>query len=415
MMRQATRIFCGVRSSSLLGSGRHSCIQQRRVPEIGVFAGTRAFPMSTRSRGRFEKQDKGEEIAETPHRKRVDRSVEKFKARVESGEATLEETTACLTLSQTYAHSLPPKQLTAYVKELALGKYALVWFRREFSIRGRNHEFDKPFAGPLCWHLLTEGREDDIWSWIRHVVQESDMVTPPTDEKGHVPRRMWTSHLTGALINNLISMAPRKHPNAALRAWQQLVSICPRPTKQEKHFAVVWHTAAIGIMKQLRQVDCPPANTKLYDQFVKQLALSQSAERIASNRAYLALYHPSTPDATILYDMVKERHPQESEQLFAQIRPSGQVALAHKYLRAIYILRLNGEESKATHLAGIVERQAEIVWRGRNKVWKDLDRDSRLSGLRAQHRSGAHRDKMTDGRALHGHTMAPIRSRTRLT
>lgn len=97
--------------------------------------------------------------------------------------------------------------------------------------------------------------------------------------------------------------------------------------------------------------------------------------------AKLQLYHPTKPSADAFVRLVEEDDARVSEAAFDRTRKEARSRLADTYLRAAFILRLQGRRADANMGKDIVERKCPGMWYGGNILRATCGRDPKMQGL----------------------------------
>lgn len=250
-------------------------------------------------------------------------SIEEFEQLVEEGKANIATAWSFLERSQAKLSDLPLEKQREEAAKVGAGR-VLSWLWRCREEDTRMVDLDRYFTLALCWHLAAEGKDDFIWSWLE---------VEAANEEDRSPETQWNGRLLAGLV-------------AARLYWERsadgAISLYLRAAKDFRNRvhlvqAKICITKAICAERSSRRaVACSPSQ---FERFSDSLQLTNSGQRLAQERAYLAMSHPTHPDATPTLDYCQRRH--DSPDDFPTIkREAAQKSHAMLMARASYILRL---------------------------------------------------------------------------
>ena len=230
----------------------------------------------------------------------------------------------------------------------------LEWTWRKFSHSSKELPIDKNFAKPLCWFLLAENREQYIWEWMKVLAEE---VRTSSDAKKPRRQRMgieWEYHIPACLAEAHLAWAPGGIPNDALVCFETAVRLFATPG-HKYYNTISSNVMEMVVLSYMAQRECPPADEALFDRLLSTLEVWQRHPRVSSHVARLKIYHPSRPDTDPFLRLLRAQNPYSNEGMFESVQHNGRDKLAFDFLRASYILRLQGSEQDALWLESVVE------------------------------------------------------------
>ena len=317
-----------------------------------------------------------------------------FKARAAEGTATVEDAIRYLASVQAYIKTFPDLgQARQECRQLQAGGHALNWFR-EATAPGNNAIPDQQSGTLLCWFLVPERLEDNLWEWLMIVARDASEVSPgPQGSKGidwtgsQGPRGIdWTHRLLGGLVDAHLQWAPAGSPDNALRCFRKAVELYgTRSTPLFNTVGIV--SAGMAVGRVLNKARCPPATESLFDVYSQAAREVLFKERGEVEFARLILYHPSQPNATPFLQLLRRDDPHLGETLLNNIQQKARGKLSYEMLRASYVLRLQHRISDAAWLESLVGRVNLMIWDKRAWCLRELENDANLNRLREQYMS----------------------------
>ena len=316
-----------------------------------------------------------------PTRLEVVELARNFRQRSQRRDVSVEEATEWLSKARKHCELYSRNQKETTCRELNLGVTTLEWYQGTYPSHAREKAVSTEFLDGLCWHLIVQGREDLLWNWIKNIGDEITRTLPPEEANAYPEAYKWTIRLLGTFVNAQIETAPQQNPTVAIKTVFKLLHLLGKGGKYHKYMPLP--NAGLAINRRIRTADCPPIDAELFDRFC-QTADAFISRGVIEHMAKLKLFHPSRPDASEFYRLVNEDFGALSESFYDTIREQAKRGHAIVYLRAAYILRHQGRESEAQHLEDIVERKCPAVYKVRERVERELERDMRLNNVRKE-------------------------------
>lgn len=379
----------GARSARLLRCGTGYLRWTRHVQSFPV------VKRSIRTRGSFrpsflprENAPEQNELPATQKRSNRVANVEDFLALAERGQATLSDAFQLLTRAKTRveaktrAEALPKPQKREEAARVGVGRVLLwIWNHREtLPLR----EIRKPFANLLVWFLHAEGLEEFIWDWV--ILEVQDVQSQNTVESGGLQNfeaLIWCERLLGGLVAADASWSSDGSPNGAvLRLLKAVEHFGPQSPYRNSVSLIAAGLCAERLVQSRRGFNCDPA---LFEQLVAAAPIwGRHLEAPASRRPKLFLYHPTKADGLLWFHTVYDvfNHLSSPDEHPSRRTKRGRVSWRNHTLRAAHILRLAGDESKATYLEEISRRHFSDVRPAPDVILDGFKDDIRLQRLR---------------------------------
>ncbi|GAB1733246.1 hypothetical protein NU195Hw_g8453t1 [Hortaea werneckii] len=318
---------------------------------------------------------------------RVD-NVEDFLALAERGQATLSDAFQLLRKiktrieAKTNIEALPKPQKREKAARVGAGRILLwIWNHREtLPLR----EIRQPFANVLVWFLHTEGLEEFIWNWI--ILEVQNVQSQNTGERSgpqNFEALSWCDRLLGGLVAADASWSSDGSLNGAvLRLLKAAEHFGPQSPYRDLVSLISGGSCAEALVQSRRGATCDPV---LFEQLVAAAPIwGRHLEAPASRRPKLFLYHPTKPDGVLWFHIVYDvfNHLSAPEELPSRRTKRGRVSWRNHTLRAAYILRLAGDDSKATYLEEILRKHFSDVRPAPDIILNGFRDDVRLQRLR---------------------------------
>ena len=308
-------------------------------------------------------------------------------SRTKDGSATLEEVTKTLTLARTYFERIPKiEDQKALCYDLNLGGRSLLWLWTHATLsEGKDDQATRELLRPLCWFLIAEGQKDYLRDWIhiscRKCVELRDQVR---NRKRFLDSYHHVGRLAGYFLTALVLWAPKNNANDSIKQFLGLHALIKSKGPYYEGLSLL--PSAVAISRHTRDSKSAPCDAGLFEMFITATTLIWGP-RAAEEQARAQLFHPSSPSAHDFLTLVEGEHDRLREATFDHLRFDSKRRLAIDFLRAAYILRLQGYEDKAVKLEEIVQRTDRFAWDRREPLRETtFEKDVRLHKLRAEHR-----------------------------
>lgn len=287
-------------------------------------------------------------------------SFEEFTELSAAGKATPEQARSCIynLRKDLKSFPLPPGQKESAVQH-AGGKVLHWLWNQPMSVRDEL-SLSRPFVESLCYFLVAEGRDEYVLEWLKLEL---------ADEKRHADdpgRHLWLAGLMVAQQDKTDSVIlPLTTLRKALMEFRG------------RRLQCITFAATIAVRKMLRVEGLPSYPVELFDSFLKVQRHCGSQRVTIWHEARMLLYHPTQPDAQLLYQLLQDQTVEAWKGSEATQNEFGQCLL-----RGAYILRLQGRSQDAAWLEALLETKRPKLWHFRKRSYEKLDLDPKLDGLR---------------------------------
>lgn len=289
-------------------------------------------------------------------------SPDEFALLSNQGQATPEHARSCVYHLANDLQIKPLSERDLNSEAGHVGGRVLHWpWSQDMNVRDEL-SLDRSFVGRLCYFLVAETREDNIWTWLLHELK---------NEKRDVdlPGRHRVSGIMDAqfVLSNFF-LPPLRTLERALNDFSG------------KHLkSMVVAATACGI-RMIKSTTAPPYDPALCTALISANNINAHGIMRANTEAMIMLYHPTKPNGKLFLD-IAPRYLQFGTKL---LRTPAVEAFSFNALRSAYILRLQNDEKGAAWLEDVVKSRFPTVWGVRQRWLRRYETDPKLEGLRRQ-------------------------------
>lgn len=195
-----------------------------------------------------------------------------------------------------------------YVAKLGVGKEIMKWLRSDpaqWSAAMKSYAFRKN----LCFFLLAEGREKQIWELLESVQWQN----APLDV-----RHEWRGMLFGSLVRAKIQIGQQLHGSIddAIGTFFALERKKNAPRARDTTKEITKWPAEVQIARSMRHAHSANTNSVLWDMFYESYIEETPEVRndYERNVAMIRLFHPTRPDPGPAYDYIIRHFLEEERQ-----------------------------------------------------------------------------------------------------
>ncbi|GIZ45866.1 hypothetical protein CKM354_000901400 [Cercospora kikuchii] len=290
-------------------------------------------------------------------------SVEQFVHLAAGGKATKEQARSCLYHLKNDLQVTPLSERHPDSEARRIGERVLHWlWSQDMTVRDAL-SLDRIFVNCLCYFSVAEGRDNDIWNWLLHEMnnEKRDVDVPE--------RHLWVVGIMDAQVELSDSLVlPLKTLERALKDFSG------------KHLKWMIMAALVSGSRMTKSTTLPPYDPALSTVLISANKISTHGTMRAHNEAMIMLYHPTEPNGKLFLDMA----PTYLQFGMKTSRKMTSRAFSINALRAAYILRLQNDEKGAVWLEDAVESRCPQVWDVRQKWLRRFEADPKLEELRRQ-------------------------------
>lgn len=315
-----------------------------------------------------------------------------------SGDATVAEVAALLRAHREDIEAFSKSPTTW--RELAVtrnvGIQALTWLQQLEGL-DEQHVISKKLCMEFGWLLVAEGNVDLMISWL---VEESsrlkssqDWVKPSRsnyhDEGAYGNRTCRRHDQLAGLINGHVIL------DAVDDAVKSL-SVTVRCVDQVGgRFKVGTVGAQMALERAIQSIKATPCSVSGFESFLELYPFFDSSEKFPEGIAFTKLFHPAAPDPWAAYlDM--GRFVGKAIKANQIIKPSRGDKFGWLYVRAMFILHLQGAVAEANAVSQVLQEHFARVWRKRHPQFARLKKDPKLQKLLAQYRNGVKEGRLQE-------------------
>ncbi|EME41433.1 hypothetical protein DOTSEDRAFT_176567 [Dothistroma septosporum NZE10] len=277
------------------------------------------------------------------------------------------------------------------------GRRVFLWLLQNKLHDAADYVDNTRFQSLLVYFLLQEGREEDIWNWLKLdiTVTESETSSTRSQSRSELHRYRWRGRLLRALMEAKLGhqepgtdgSASDDHMHDALDAFSKACKLKTLGRGREDHLAwIPLGAAAIVVQQELIQMPRPHPRADMdvdrYNRFRDAVPLylhgAPSTYHLAQY-AKMDLYHPRKPsaDQALLFwrDLVRDKPSRSAATFLSRLKSGEDSAEKNQWFsvltRSVYVLQNEGRTEEASWLIDkarlLFSRQLPYLSKGPNE------------------------------------------------
>ncbi|KAI7230726.1 hypothetical protein KC330_g6792 [Hortaea werneckii] len=311
-------------------------------------------------------------------------NIEDFLALAEKGGATLSDAKGFLWTKRKELEPLPLPERREKAARVGAGRILLwIWNQRETFPLG---EIGGSFAIVLVWFLYAEGLEEFIRDWIileAQNVQSLDTANRGGGAGGSHHSLEWCHQFLGGLTQADIKWSVDGSSNAAVCRFLKAVNHFGSQSRYPNTVGLVIPGTCI-VTRVISSHDKHTCDVVLFERLLAGLQKWQPVNsQSIFKRAHLLLYHPTQADGTpwfdIVYDAYNGRNSFDRD-IFSNKKIHRRF-WGKQTLRAAHILRIKGNNHKATYLELVLQKEFPHTWAKLDEIMVQFREDARSQKL----------------------------------
>ena len=187
----------------------------------------------------------------------------------------------------------------------------------------------------------------------------------------------WGHHLLSGIITAHIHWAPDDTPNSALSRYIRMLDTFGHRFRK----TVPLIGPYLALSQGLCTPECLPCDPRKFDRFAKCLTTTTSKHRATTDRAELAMYHPTQADPHAMLELIQSWYQGHEIPTHPMKKVNGRNSLGYRMLRACFLLKIKNCKDDAAWFEEMVQHHHPVVWYNRDAAIKRFASDPKLRHL----------------------------------